>query len=118
MSKIGQNKEIENHLQHIAVTFDKILGVLKIDEILNTPGILPDIFEQVVSERESWIKTCNLVVEGVTTEAMVLHHLLWLQSIGRIVIEDDDPYFGAVRLRVNVLDLLKAKCANKGKDKS
>lgn len=55
--------------------------------------------------REAWIRSSDLVVPGVTTESMVLHHLLWLLRIGRVVIEDVDPLCGAVKVRIRMDDL-------------
>ena len=43
----------------------------------------------------------NLVVPGVTDKEMVLIHLLWFQSIKRVVIYDADPLSGAVLISLN-----------------
>ena len=57
--------------------------------------------------REAWIRSSDLVVPGVTTESMVLHHLLWLQRVGRVVIGDVDPLCGAVRISIRMDDLME-----------
>lgn len=57
--------------------------------------------------REAWIRTSDLVAPGMTTESMVLHHLLWLQRIGRVVIGDVDPLCGAVRISIRMDDLME-----------
>ena len=53
------------------------------------------------SMKKSWVKVSNLVVPGVTNKAMVLIHLLWFQSIKRVVIYDADPLSGAVLISLN-----------------
>ena len=54
-----------------------------------------------------WIKTSDLAIEGITTEKMSLLHLLWFQSIGRVVIEDIDPLSGAVLIHLSFKDIEK-----------
>ena len=92
-------KEITKHIQHLGVTFDRLLQLLGIDALLdiNPPA---ELMEKALAERVAWIRTSELAVPGVTTELMALHHLLWFQQIGSIVIEDDDPFSGAVKIRV------------------
>lgn len=93
-------KEVINHIRHLEVTFDKLLQLLFSEEELN--GILADAQSApiLLSSRTSWIKTKDLAVEDVTTEKMAFIHMLWLQSIGRISIEDIDPFSGAIRLHI------------------
>lgn len=93
-------KEVSNHIRHLEVTFDKLLQLLFSEEELS--DILADAQSASIrlSSRTSWIKTKDLAVEDVTTEKMAFIHMLWLQSIGRLSIEDIDPFSGAIRLHI------------------
>ena len=62
----------------------------------------PEHASEFLAVRSRWVKVEDLVVSNVTTVKMVLIHLLWFQHIGRIVIEDIDPYFGAVLLHLRI----------------
>ena len=77
------SKEIENHIKHLEVTMEMLLTC------------------ENLSIKKSWVKVSNLVVPGVTDKEMVLIHLLWFQSIKRVVIYDADPLSGAVLISLN-----------------
>lgn len=47
------------------------------------------------------IRVSNLVEPGISNKEQVLLHLLWYQSIRRVVIYDVDPVSGAVLLRLH-----------------
>lgn len=98
--------EAERHQKHIAVTFGNLLEKLEVGTLLDA-DLTPTVLSEALKKRVSWIKTADLVTPGVTTEKMVLHHLLWLQHIGRIVIDDIDPYCGAIRVRISIDDIQK-----------
>lgn len=102
-------KEITNHVQHIGATFSQLLELLfpngEIDRILSNPNFS----KELLSSRKSWIKTSDLVQEGIITEKMALIHLLWLQHIGRFIIEDADPLSGAILVSFNFKGLEELK---------
>ena len=106
-------KEVENHQKHLEATLEKLFTVLfpgdEFDRILADKEHAAELF----SGRKAWIKTHDLVYEGVTTEKMVLIHLLWFQRVGRIVIDDIDPFSGAVLIRLDFSD-----CSRKQAQKS
>lgn len=106
--------EVKNHLQHIAVTLGNLFEILEVDPHL-AEELSPVDFAEAIKKRVSWVKTSDLVTPDVTTEKMVLHHLLWLQHIGRIVIEDIDPYYGAIRVRISFDDVIKHKIMENSK---
>lgn len=93
------NREIKNHVEQ-AVTFDRLVELLGLDEIVELQPSAEQLTE-AAENRVAWIKSSDLVVPGVTTETMVLHHLLWFTSIGRVVVEDVDPLCGAVKIRIH-----------------
>ena len=93
--------EITNHTEHLSVTFDRLIVLLGLDKIVD---MRPDaeLLREAADDRVAWIRTADLAVPGVTTETMALHHLLWLQHIGRVVVEDVDPLCGAVKIRIHL----------------
>lgn len=93
-------KEVTNHIQHLTVTFDRLLGALFTDYEIDLLSKDRENFAEHISTRSKWVMINELVMPGVTTERMVLIHLLWFQSIGRVVIEDIDPLSGALRLHL------------------
>ena len=97
--------EVKNHLNHIAVTLGNLLEQLGVGSLLESE-LAPIDLSEALKKRVSWIKTSDLAVPEITTEKMVLHHLLWLQHVGRIVVEDIDPYCGAIRVRVSSDDVI------------
>ena len=95
-------KEVMHHLKHLSVTFDRLVATLFTDQELDLMSHNPEQASEFLSVRSRWVKVEDLSVPNVTTVKMVLIHLLWFQHIGRIVIEDIDPYFGAVLLHLRI----------------
>ena len=106
--------EVKNHLKHISVTLATLLEQLNVEPILKSE-LEPMEISEALKKRVSWIKTSGLAVPEVTTEKMVLLHLLWLQHIGRIVVEDIDPQCGAIRVRISFDDVIKHKIMENSK---
>ena len=106
--------EVKNHLKHISVTLVTLLEQLNVEPILKSE-LEPTEISEALKKRVSWIKTSGLAVPEVTTEKMVLLHLLWLQHIGRIVVEDIDPQCGAIRVRISFDDVIKHKIMENSK---
>ena len=77
------------------------LTTLYSDDELNLIYQEEDHICENLSIKKSWVKVSNLVVPGVTDKEMVLIHLLWFQSIKRVVIYDADPLSGAVLISLN-----------------
>lgn len=94
-------KEIENHIKHLEVTMEMLLTTLYSDDKLNLIYQEEDHICENLSIKKSWVKVSNLVVPEVTNKEMVLIHLLWFQSIKRVVIYDADPLSGAVLISLN-----------------
>ena len=94
-------KEIENHIIHLEVTMEMLLSTLYSDDELNLIYQEEDHICENLSIKKSWVKVSNLVVPEVTNKEMVLIHLLWFQSIKRVVIYDADPLSGAVLISLN-----------------
>ena len=94
-------KEIENHIKHLEVTMEMLLTTLYSDDELNLICQEEDHICENLSIKKSWVKVSNLVASGVTYKEMVLIHLLWFQSIKRVVIYDADPLSGAVLISLN-----------------
>ena len=92
--------EVTNHTQHLGITMERLMAILFMPEEFDLIIQDKEHFAEHVKARSRWVKISELVILGVTTSQMVLIHLLWLQSIGRVVVEDIDPYSGAVRLHV------------------
>ena len=101
-------KEIENHIKHLEVTMERLFTTLYSDDELNLIYLEEDHISENLSMKKSWIKVSQLVVQGVTDKEMVLIHLLWFQSIKRVVIYDADPLSGAVLISLN-FDLMKRR---------
>ena len=95
-------KEINNHAAHLGLTFERLTATLFLPSELSLIEQDAEHFAELVSSRRRWVRVCDLVVPGVTTEEMALCHLLWLQGIGRVVVEDADPYCGALLLRLSL----------------
>ena len=95
------SKEIENHIKHLEVTMEMLLTTLYSDDKLNLIYQEEDHICENLSIKKSWVKVSNLVVPEVTNKEMVLIHLLWFQSIKRVVIYDADPLSGAVLISLN-----------------
>ena len=106
--------EVKNHLKHISVTLVTLLEQLNVEPILKSE-LEPMEISEALKKRVSWIKTSDLAVPEVITEKMVLLHLLWLQHIGRIVVEDIDPQCGAIRVRISFDDVIKHKIMENSK---
>ncbi len=94
-------KEIENHIKHLEVTMERLFTTLYSDDELNLIYQEENHLSENLSMKKSWVKVSNLVVPGVTNKEMVLIHLLWFQSIKRVVIYDADPLSGAVLISLN-----------------
>ena len=99
--KRTMKKEIENHIKHLEVTMEMLLTTLYSDDKLNLIYQEEDHICENLSIKKSWVKVSNLVVPEVTNKEMVLIHLLWFQSIKRVVIYDADPLSGAVLISLN-----------------
>ena len=95
------SKEIENHIKHLEVTMEMLLTTLYSDDELNLIYLEEDHICENLSIKKSWVKVSNLVVPEVTNKEMVLIHLLWFQSIKRVVIYDADPLSGTVLISLN-----------------
>ena len=106
--------EVKNHVNHISVTLATLLEQLNVEPILKSE-LEPMEISEALKKRVSWIKTSDLAVPEVTTEKMVLLHLLWLQHIGRILVEDIDPQCGAIRVRISFDDVIKHKIMENSK---
>ena len=106
--------EVKNHQKHISVTLATLLEQLNVEPILKS-ALEPMEISEALKKRVSWIKTSDLAVPEVITEKMVLLHLLWLQHIGRIVVEDIDPQCGAIRVRISFADVIKHKIMENSK---
>ena len=102
-------KESTKNIQHISVTMDRLMLEIFTQEELDLIFSDPDHSGEHLSSRSRWIRTSDLAVPEVNTEKMALIHLLWLQAIQRIVIEDIDSCSGAVRVRLNLAALKKRK---------
>lgn len=94
-------KEIENHIEHLEVTMERLFTTLYSDDELNLIYQEENHLSENLSMKKSWVKVSNLVIPGVTNKEMVLIHLLWFQSIKRVVIYDADPLSGAVLISLN-----------------
>lgn len=99
-------KEIENHIKHLEVTMEMLFTTLYTDDELKLIYLEEDHICENISLKKAWVKVSQLVVPGVTDKEMVLIHLLWFQSIKRVVIYDADPLSGAVLISLN-FDQLK-----------
>ncbi len=80
---------------------ERLFTTLYSDDELNLIYQEENYLSENLSMKKSWVKVSNLVVPGVTNKEMVLIHLLWFQSIKRVVIYDADPSSGAVLISLN-----------------
>lgn len=102
-------KEFQNHLKHLEVTFDRLITCLFTKKEFESITRSIDIGPKLLTEKTAWIRVDDLAVEGVTTANMALIHLLWFQRVGRIVIEDIDPFYGLVCLHLELRDIIRKK---------
>ena len=96
------SKEIQNHRDSLEATFERLVSSLFTENELNLIYLEADHAPENICRKKAWIKVSNLVEPGITDREQVLIHLLWFQSIRRIVIYDVDPISGAVLLRLNL----------------
>lgn len=98
-------KEVENHLVHLSRTFERLITTLfPEDEFDLITSADRESAILMLTTRKSWIKVSDLVEPGVNTEKMVLIHLLHLQSIGRVIVDDVDPQTGAILVHLGFDD--------------
>lgn len=102
-----KQKEIEHHIKHLEVTMERLFTTLYTDDELNLIYLEEDHICENISLKKAWVKVSQLVVPGVTDKEMVLIHLLWFQSIKRVVIYDADPLSGAVLISLDFGNLKK-----------
>ena len=102
-------KEVLNHLKHLEVTFDRLIACLFTEKEFEAITRSIDIGPILLADKTAWIKVDDLAVEGVTTVNMAVIHLLWFQKVGRIVIEDIDPFYGLVCLHLELKDIIREK---------
>ncbi len=99
--RITMSKEILNHKEGLEATFERLVSCLFTENELNLIYLESDHAPENIGRKKAWIKVSNLVEPGITDMEQVLIHLLWFQSIRRIVIYDVDPVSCAVLLRLN-----------------
>ena len=97
--------EVENHIKHLGVTLERLMGLMFSDAELDTILQLRDGAMDVIRDKSVWIRTSDLAVEGLTTEKMAIIHLLWFEHIGRVVVDDVDPLSGAVLVHLAFEDV-------------
>ena len=108
LCKYDRIMKITNHIEHLTVTFDRLIVLLGLDRIVDMrPGA--ELLIEATNDRVAWIRTADLAVPRVTTEIMAMHHLLWFQHIGRVVVEDVDPLCGAVKIRIHLPPMKETK---------
>ena len=95
-------KQVYEHKAHLEITFERLLAIIFTPQEPDLIYFDKDHCAEHLSSRYLWVTVDKLVVPGATTEEMVLLHLLWLQSIGRVVIEDIDPAHNAVLLHLSI----------------
>ena len=96
-----EKKEIRNHLDGLKATFESLITALYSEKELDLIYMESDHARENLSMKKAWIKVSNLVVPGITDTEMVLVHLLWYQSIKRVVIYDADPVSKAVLISLH-----------------
>ena len=96
-----EKKEIYKHLEGLEATLDNLVPALYSDRELDLIYKETDHTAENLSMKKAWVKATNLVVPGVTDTEMVLVHLLWFQSINRVVIYDVDPVSKAVLISLH-----------------
>lgn len=97
---------IRKYKHHLEITFERLVSSLFTENELNLIYLESDHAPENICRKKAWIKVSNLVEPGDTDKEQVLLHLLWFQSIRRVVIYDVDPVSGAVLIRLN-LDKVK-----------
>lgn len=95
-------KQVYEHKAHLEITLERLISLLFTSGELDIIYTDKEHWDEHLPARSAWIKAPDLVIPGVTTEFMVLAHLLWFQSIGRVIIEDIDPRTEAIRLHYNL----------------
>lgn len=91
----------------MSATYDRLLTIMFTDEELGQyVSTGAENMVRSLTARKAWVKTEDLAVPDVVTEKMALIHLLYFQSIGRVVVEDIDPESGAVLLHLGFSDVL------------
>lgn len=96
------SKEIQTHKEGLEATFELLIASLFTENELNLIYLEADPAPENIGRKKAWIKVSNLVEPGITDKEQVLLHLLWFQSIRRVVIYDVDPVSGAVLIRLNI----------------
>ena len=100
--RFTMSKEIENHKDGLEATFERLVSSLFTENELKLIYLEADHAPENICRKRAWIKVSNLVEPGITNKEQVLLHLLWFQSMRRVVIYDVDPVSGAVLLRLNL----------------
>lgn len=95
-------KEIRNHKSGLEATFERLVSSLFTENELSLIYLEADHAPENICRKRAWINVSNLVEPGITNKEQVLLHLLWFQSIRRVIIYDVDPVSGAVLLRLNL----------------
>lgn len=95
-------KEITKHAAHLGVTLERLIAILFLPEELDLIYQDPDHCTEHIAARSRWIRLEELVIPEVTTEETALLHLLWLQSIERVVVEGVDPASDAMLLHISL----------------
>lgn len=96
-----ERKEITKHLEGLEATLDNLVSTLYSDRELDLILKETDHTSENLSMKKAWVKPSSLVVPGVTDTEMVMVHLLWFQSIKRVVIYDADPVSKAVLISLH-----------------
>lgn len=96
-----EKKEITKHLEGLEATPENLITTLYSDRELDLIYKETDHTAENLSMKKAWVKASNLVVPGVTDTEIVLVHLLWFQSINRVVIYDVDPVSKAVLISLH-----------------
>lgn len=94
-------KEINKHIEGLKATLETLITILFTDDELNLIYKERDHTCENLSLKKAWVKVSDLVVPGITDKEMVLVHLLWFQSIQRVVIYDADPVSQAVLISLH-----------------
>ena len=80
---------------------ERLFATLYTDDELNLIYLEEDHICENISLKKAWVKVSQLVVPGVTDKEMVLIHLLWFQTIKRVVIYDADPVSQAILISLH-----------------
>ncbi len=103
-------REIRNHKVGLETTFELLISNLFTENELNLIYLESNHALENICRKRAWIRVSNLVEPGISNKEQGLLHLLWYQSIRRVVIYDVDPVSGAVLLR---LHFDKVQCERK-----